>query len=89
MARHGLREIKATVLIATVSLFCIAAEELGAYCPDEETLLASQHSTKTTKVSVKFINSAGIEVTIYWVNFDNQEIPVCLLIFELLCALLY
>ena len=65
------------MLVATVTLLCVAAGEVPL-CPEEATLPPSQHSIATNEVALFFSNGAGIDVSVFWVNFDGHEVPVCL-----------
>ena len=65
------------MVVATVILLCVTAGEVPL-CPDEDKLLPSQHSTATNEVALHFFNGAGIDLSVFWVNFDGYEVPVCL-----------
>ena len=80
---HRVGAKKVTMVIATVALFCMVAaqdedEDQGPlFCPDEEMVVSSRHSKSAKKkVSLEFINGAGIELSLYWVDFDGVEVPV-------------
>ena len=45
-------------------------------CPDGSTTRASSHSV-AKNVSLEFVNDAGIDVSVFWLNFEGEEVPVC------------
>ena len=71
--------VLATIVALFHAFFCmsLAAGEDPPICPDETTVTPSQHSTTRKEVSLEFINDAGIDLSVFWVNFDGDEIPVC------------
>ena len=67
--------------VAALGFFCMSMTAAGEHppiCPDESTILPTQHSASTKEFSLEFINRAGIALSLYWVNFDGKEVPVCL-----------
>ena len=68
--------------IAMVASFCVSLSMAFTdppLCPNESTVEASRHSTANRReVSVDFFNDAGIDLSVFWVNFDGEEVLVCL-----------
>ena len=67
------------MVLAAFALFCMSmAAEDPPLCPAEETVSASEYSPNKKEVSLEFINDAGIDLSMFWVNYNGDEIPVCL-----------
>ena len=46
-------------------------------CPHDSTVEVSRRSDAES-VKLKFVNDAGIDVSLFWVNFEGEEVLVCL-----------
>ena len=68
---------------AMVASFCVSLSMAFTdppICPNESTVEASRHSARNRRkeVSLDFFNDAGIDLSVFWVNFDGEEVLVCL-----------
>ena len=68
---------------AMVASFCVSLSMAFTdppICPNESNVEASRHSARNRRkeVSLDFFNDAGIDLSVFWVNFDGEEVLVCL-----------
>ena len=74
-----MRQQMRRMAVVVAACFCVGLS-MGftkpSLCPDPSTVSATTNHPVLDPVNLEFVNDAGIDVSVFWVNHAGKEVPV-------------